>query len=466
MTVSLAGARTPTRARPSPTISTHAGRRGGGRNRQDDRARQADPACPRDRAGDDGADRRGHVHREGGRRAEAAAARGARARARATTADADVARRLERGARDARRGARQHDSRLLRRAASRTAGRGVRRSAVRACSPSRRPTASTRARSGPGSRRRCKIRPRACAARCAARARRSFRRRRRRRSGRSAARRRPDAGGMARFSAPVAAAAVRSRAPRSNASSRRCTVWPTSPRRRRRRATTSIVDTDAARRLSRQIKLEQSFGQRDLDGWEARLVDLVRDRGLSRTRKGSGYKFGETRRHRTEVLAARDALFTTCSSSAGRRRRPGRVPAAGTGRRDGALSGAEAGGWRARLHRPAGEGAGSDQGERGRPRASAARSSRGSSSTSSRTPIRFRPRFCCCSPSDVSPASCSSSAIRSRRSTGSAGPTSRRTGACATNSCRAAGATLQLTTSYRSVPPIQRFVNAAFERRR
>ncbi len=67
-------------------------------------------------------------------------------------------------------------------------------------------------------------------------------------------------------------------------------------------------DTDAVRRLSRQIRLEQSFGQRDLDGWEARLVDLTRDRGLSRTRKGSGYRFGETVT-RAEVLAARDALF-------------------------------------------------------------------------------------------------------------------------------------------------------------
>jgi hypothetical protein len=47
------------------------------------------------------------------------------------------------------------------------------------------------------------------------------------------------------------------------------------------------------RRLSAQIELEQSFGQRDDAGWEARLTDLVRDRGFSRTRKGSGYKFGK-----------------------------------------------------------------------------------------------------------------------------------------------------------------------------
>ncbi len=77
------------------------------------------------------------------------------------------------------------------------------------------------------------------------------------------------------------------------------------------------IDTDAVRRLSRQIALEQSFGQTDLDGWEARLVNLVRDRGFSRPRKGTGYKFGpggassrsEPVIVRSEVLAVRDALF-------------------------------------------------------------------------------------------------------------------------------------------------------------
>ena len=68
------------------------------------------------------------------------------------------------------------------------------------------------------------------------------------------------------------------------------------------------IDTDAVRRLSRQIRLEQSFGGRDLDGWEARLVDLTRDRGFSRTRKGSGYKYGKDVA-RAAVLAARDSLF-------------------------------------------------------------------------------------------------------------------------------------------------------------
>jgi ATP-dependent exoDNAse (exonuclease V) beta subunit len=68
------------------------------------------------------------------------------------------------------------------------------------------------------------------------------------------------------------------------------------------------VDTAGVRRLSQQIRLEQSFGQVDLDGWESRLVDLVRDRGLSRTRKGFGAKYGKELA-RSVVLGARDALY-------------------------------------------------------------------------------------------------------------------------------------------------------------
>ena len=68
------------------------------------------------------------------------------------------------------------------------------------------------------------------------------------------------------------------------------------------------VDTDRVRQVSRQIRLEESFGEVDLDGWEARLVDLTRERGFSRTRKGSGYKYGKAV-NRTDVLAARDRLL-------------------------------------------------------------------------------------------------------------------------------------------------------------
>ena len=189
----------------------HARRRSGGRHRQDDRAGEPHPARARDRPRDDDRDRRGHVHGEGGRRAEAAAARGARARARAAATDAEVRDAARGRARDARGSARQHDSRLLRRAAARAAGRGARRSAVRgphraAGRPALRARVSRLAAGGAA-----RARPKGCGARCGGRARPSF-------GGgdgggpidrlRSAGR---DARRVARLPAAVAAAAVRSR---------------------------------------------------------------------------------------------------------------------------------------------------------------------------------------------------------------------------------------------------------------
>src|SRR5947207_5843002 len=64
---------------------------------------------------------------------------------------------------------------------------------------------------------------------------------------------------------------------------------------------------DGVRRLSRQIQLEQSLGQRDLDGWESRLIDLAHDHGLAKTRKGYGARYGNA--SRTQALAARDEFY-------------------------------------------------------------------------------------------------------------------------------------------------------------
>src|ERR671913_429377 len=52
------------------------------------------------------------------------------------------------------------------------------------------------------------------------------------------------------------------------------------------------LDTAPARHLSQEIALHQSFGHEDYDGWEARLVDLSRDRNFSKARhgRGPGYK--------------------------------------------------------------------------------------------------------------------------------------------------------------------------------
>ena len=69
-------------------------------------------------------DRRGHLHREGGRRAEAAAARSARQRAHGAGDGRRARARLDEALHAARGSARQHHPRLLRRPAARAAGRG------------------------------------------------------------------------------------------------------------------------------------------------------------------------------------------------------------------------------------------------------------------------------------------------------------------------------------------------------
>ena len=68
-----------------------------------------------------------------------------------------------------------------------------------------------------------------------------------------------------------------------------------------------FLDTAAARHLSQEIALHQSFGHEDYDGWEARLVDLSRDRNFSKVRhgRGPGYKQGTTR---AAVVEAYDQL--------------------------------------------------------------------------------------------------------------------------------------------------------------
>ena len=68
-----------------------------------------------------------------------------------------------------------------------------------------------------------------------------------------------------------------------------------------------FVDTAAARHLSQEIALHQSFNHHDPDGWEARLVDLSRDRNFSKARHGRGptYKSGVPR---AAILSALEAL--------------------------------------------------------------------------------------------------------------------------------------------------------------
>jgi ATP-dependent helicase/nuclease subunit A len=69
------------------------------------------------------------------------------------------------------------------------------------------------------------------------------------------------------------------------------------------------LDTEPVRRLSRELRAAApDEAMRDLDGLEAQLIDLRRNRDFKRARKGSGptYAKGVTR---AQVLAARDALM-------------------------------------------------------------------------------------------------------------------------------------------------------------
>ena len=70
---------------------------------------------------------------------------------------------------------------------------------------------------------------------------------------------------------------------------------------------TLYLDTDAARRLAADLALQRDAGDDDYDGWEARLVDLSRDRTFGRVRhgRGPGYKPGVTRQR---VIDAYESL--------------------------------------------------------------------------------------------------------------------------------------------------------------
>ena len=70
---------------------------------------------------------------------------------------------------------------------------------------------------------------------------------------------------------------------------------------------TLFLDTAPARHLAAEIGIQRESGHHDHDGWEARFVDLSRDRHFSRVRhgRGPGYKPGVTRQR---VIEAYDAF--------------------------------------------------------------------------------------------------------------------------------------------------------------
>ena len=236
-----------------------------------------------------------------------------------------------------------------------------------------------------------------------------------------------------------------------------------------------FVDTDAVRRLSRQVELGVVVRPD-----RSRRLGVASRRSRARSRpvahtQGQRLQVREGHESKRRAGRTRRALRRTAAIQEGRRRRPGSLSAAGTGRSHRALPAAEGGRGRARLHRSPRERTRSDRVERSRPPPSAGKIHAASSSTSFRIPIRFKRTSCCSSPPTIRasaiPApsvpfreSSSSSAIRSRRSIVSAAPMSARTGRSARADRGAGGHVLQLTTSYRGVPSIQQFVNAAFSR--
>jgi ATP-dependent exoDNAse (exonuclease V) beta subunit len=70
---------------------------------------------------------------------------------------------------------------------------------------------------------------------------------------------------------------------------------------------TLYLDTAPARHLAAEIAAQRDAEDEDRDGWEARLIDLARDRHFSRVRRGRGptYKAGVTRQR---VVDAHEAL--------------------------------------------------------------------------------------------------------------------------------------------------------------
>jgi hypothetical protein len=90
---------------------------------------------------------------------------------------------------------------------------------------------------------------------------------------------------------------------------------------------TLYLDTAPARHLAAEIAIQRDAGGADRDGWEARLVDVSRDRNFARVRhgRGPGYKPGVPRprvveadalsRNSTNSACTRTPTWPRCSTS-------------------------------------------------------------------------------------------------------------------------------------------------------
>ena len=163
-----------------------------------------------------------------------------------------------------------------------------------------------------------------------------------------------------------------------------------------------FLDTAPARHLSQDIALQQSLDEgigqaiSTVDGWEAALVDLSRDRNFSKARTGTRAWLSS---RGVASAAGRPAggLENQARAIPSRRgcRSRGRA-AAGAVRRDRSLRSAQGPHRQAGLPRSAPQGARSGEERRRASAAAFSSDSPTSSSTSSRTPIPCRPSCCSC----------------------------------------------------------------------
>ena len=425
------------------------------------------------------ADRRGHLHREGGRRAEAAAsARSSRARA---------------AGGDARRARRNLDRRRFSISKRRTSARSTasaptccasgrsRRASIRCsrCSPSRRPSGLSTKRSAAGCMSSSRSRRKASAARCVAACGRATaattttgpieRIRRAGARARRVARFRRRRGGATR-----SIATRRSRAC-SRASHELAALIAAPPSTRR-----SALSTTRA--LVRELSQRRSATARgstraDPDGWEARVDRSRAEPRLPARAHGPRPPIRRGRCRATRSGPRTQSLLQRARRLPARGRLPTSPRCCTTSCATcvDALRGAEARRGRARLSSICCcARAICSSTHRGGPRARSRRASRTCSSTSSRTPIRCRPRSCCCWPPTIPPSATGSSvtpgarqAVHRRRSEAVDLPVPARRrrdlprGVRAARR-RAARRRAYLHTSFRVDADIQRVVNAAF----
>ncbi len=453
-------------------------RRGGGRHRQDDGARGSHRQRARVRADDRRPARRGDVHREGRRRAEAAAARRSSRRAGRTPPRPGGHRTRPRSPRRWRTSSRRTSARSTRSAPTCCASGRSRRASIRSFAMLDRAAGAARCSAAcfaTGCRRASRRRRQACAARCGGAV-------RRRRADRPARAGRMDAGRLARLHRAVAPRRLRSVGARRRAGRRG---------RRRSRALTRGLRGQSGRALSghrirapsgrREPRLSEQVRPRDHDGLEAQLVSLDSWRSWSR---GSGGRrtapFAKGVPRQQVLDRAPGARRAHQGVPPRRRRRSRRAPARRAVDRRRRLRRRQGARRRARLPRPARararRGARPPRRARGIPAAVHApvrrrvpghRSAAGRDSAAAR---RGRSgRDATGAPSDPRRASCSSSATPSSRSIASGAPTSAFTRRCASSSGATGRRCVALRSSFRAVPDDparrQRRLRAADDRR-